>query len=397
MTDITEVKAAIDGIGKAFNELKATNDSKIKAEAKGAVDVLFEEKMSRINDEIDKLTEFKQAYERDANRTHKGASEGLATKEEKAYKDAFEGYAKKGVIPNQAEFKAMSVGTENEGGILVPNVVSSRIIQHIFDNSPIRQLASVQSINSDGLDIMLDLQELSAAWVGEVQSRPDTNNPTLGKKTIAVHEMYAQPKATQKLLDDASVNIETWLASKVSSKFARTEQQAFVSGNGVNQPRGFLSYASGTGAEQIESVASGASNALSADGVINLLYSLKEEYARNGTFLVGRPIIRALRQLKENTTNAYIWQAGLQLNQPDTLVGRPIASDDFMPKVTTNGTLVMAFADWREAYQIVDRVGIRTLRDPFTDKPFIKFYTTRRVGGDVVNFQAIKRMTAGAS
>lgn len=398
MSDITEVKAAIEGIGKAFEELKSTNDAKIKAEVKGAVDPLIEEKMKKINDDLDKLSEFKQAYERDIARSYKMANGGeMETPEQKAHSAAFMNYAKKGIEPNQAEFKAMSVGSESDGGILVPRQVSARIVQHIFDRSPIRQLAAVESISSDALEVMLDLQELEANWVSETQARPDTSTPKLGMKTIPVHEMYAQPKATQKLLDDSAVNIETWLATKVADKFARKEQEAFVNGDGAGKPKGVLAYANGTGAEQIGTVPSGGSGVITADGVINLLYALKSEFVTQSTFLMNRAIVRETRKLKENTTNAYIWQPGLQAGEPDRLVGRPVAQDDFMPSVTANGTKVMALAAWREAYQIVDRLGIRTLRDPYTDKPFIKFYTTRRVGGDVVNFQSIKLMVAGAS
>lgn len=395
--EITEVKSAIEGMGRAFEEFKAANDAKIKEEVKGSVDPLIEEKMKNINDELDKLSEMKQAMERDAARAYKTANGGeIETPEQKAHSTAFLNYAKKGIEPNQAEFKAMSVGSESDGGILVPRQVSARIVQHIFDRSPIRQLASVESISSDALDVMLDLQELEANWVSESQTRPDTSTPKLGMKTIPVHEIYAQPKATQKLLDDSAVNVETWLATKVSDKFARKEQEAFVNGDGAGKPKGFLAYANGTNAEQIESVVSGGAGVITADGVLNLLYSLKSEFIPQSSFLMNRAIVREVRKLKENTTNAYIWQPGLQAGQPDSLVGRPVAQDDFMPAVTTNGTKVMALAAWREAYQIVDRMGIRTLRDPYTDKPFIKFYTTRRVGGDVVNFQSIKIMVAGA-
>lgn len=393
--EVKQLESVVDELGRAFEEHKATNEERIKAEAKGAVDCLVEEKMKRINDDLDKLSEFKKAVEADINRTNKGNGEGVQSPEEKAYGAAFKGYVRKGVEPSEAEFKAMSVGNEQDGGILVPAQMSSRIVEHIFKRSSLRQLCSVESISTDSLDILLDLEELSANWVGEAETRPDTTTPQLGKKKIPVHEMYAQPKATQKILDDSAVNIETWLATKVSDKFARKEQEAFVNGTGVAQPKGFLSYANGTGAEQIESVQSGASGALSADAVFNLFYALKAEYAANSTFLANRDNIRRLRQLKENTTNAYIWQPGLQAGEPNTLAGRPIVSDDFMPNGVVNGTKALAIADWREAYTIVDRVGIRTLRDPFTNKPFIKFYTTRRVGGDVVNFQAIKIMTVG--
>jgi HK97 family phage major capsid protein len=209
-----------------------------------------------------------------------------------------------------------------------------------------------------------------------------------------VHELYAQPKATQKLIDDAAIDIEAWLADKVSTIFAKKENTAFISGDGVGKPRGILTYSDGTSWGTIEQVASGSSGAVTADKLLELYYSLKEDYAVNATFLMNRSTVEAVRQLKDNT-NQYLWSPGLHLGAPDTLLGVPVYQAADMP-VPAADSLSIACGDFKSAYQIVDRTGVRVLRDPFTDKPFVKFYSTKRVGGDVINFEAIKLMKLGS-
>jgi HK97 family phage major capsid protein len=202
--------------------------------------------------------------------------------------------------------------------------------------------------------------------------------------------MYAQPKATQKLIDDGSIDIERWIAQKVADKMARLEATSFISGNGTSQPMGILSYAAGTTfGSQIKQLATGTAATVTADSIVQLYYALKDDYARHATFLMHRTTVQAVRLLKEATTNQYLWQPGLATGRPDTLLGAPVALAADMP-VPAASSLSVAIADFKRAYLIVDRIGIRTLRDPFTEKPFVKFYTTKRVGGEVVNTDAIK-------
>ena len=387
-----EIKTAINDIGKVVEALKATHSAEI-ASIKGEVDVLTTQKMSKMNDTIDELTEFKQKAEAALNRTYKGGEQG-ESKEDGEYKAAFNDYMRKGRECPALEQKAMSVGVQADGGFLVTPAMSAEITKVIYESSPLRQLASVQVIGSDSLEIMQDIDELNAGWVSEQGNRPETNTPQLGKRTIPVYELFAQPKATQKLLDDANVNIEQWLASKVAEKFARVEAASFINGNGTDKPHGILGYAAGTVWGQIERVVSGASGGFTTDGLINLFYMLKEDYVSNSSFLMNRQIVRALRLLKD-TTGQYIWQASLQAGQPDALLGRPIYQAKDMPSTLVNGALAIAFGDFAQAYQIVDRVGIQTLRDPFTEKPFVKFYSTKRVGGAVKNFEAFKLLQIG--
>ena len=288
------------------------------------------------------------------------------------------------------ETKALQVGSDPDGGYWVPDQMSARIITQIFESSPMRQLATVETISGDSLEIPNDLGEVAAGWVGEQEARPVTATPTTGVMRIVCNEMYAMPSATQKLLEDAAIDVEAWLAKKISDKFGRVEATAFILGSGVKQPRGILTYpASGTYNStpgSIFQVHGGDPNNLTADGLIKLTYSIKEPYMTNARFLMQRASVGLVMLLKD-TQNRYLWQPALSAGAPASLLSYPIAWAADMPVVAA-GALPVAFGDFAQGYTIVDRLGISTLRDPFTAKPFVLFYTRKRVGGDVTNFEA---------
>lgn len=286
------------------------------------------------------------------------------------------------------ETKLLSVDRDPGGGYWVRPEVSSRIITKVFETSPIRQFAMVENIGSDSLELLTDEDEAASGWVAEQESRSQTDTPEIGKRVIHAHELYAKPRATQKLLDDAGFDVEAWLGRKVAEKFARDEATAFVTGNGVGKPRGFTTYDDGTSTGQIEQIASGGASSLTSDGIFNLVYALKSPYLINSRFMAARLTIRDIRKLKDGQGN-YLWEPIFKVGQPATLVGYPIHQADDMPSIS-GGNLAIGFGDFNMAYTIVDRKGIRVLRDPYTAKPYVVFYTTRRVGGDVVNFEAIK-------
>ena len=237
-------------------------------------------------------------------------------------------------------------------------------------------------------DILQDLDEAGAGHVGETQPRTETSTPQFKMIEIPVHEIYAEPKATQTFLDDASINVESWLAGKVAEKFARLENTDFVSGNGVVKAKGFLSYDAGTGFGQIQQVETNASGVIAADDMMSLFYELKTAYVNGAKWFMKRETIKKLRLLKD-LENRYLWAPGLDGNASSTFLGHEIVEFADMPAVAASA-LSIAWGDMKQGYQIVDRIGIRTLRDPFTQKPFIKFYTTKRVGGGVKNFEALK-------
>lgn len=415
-----EIKAAADAVeklNKAFEEFKSTNDANLEKR-----DVVLEAKLAKIEADMDAAqkiadeaalaakraqrvaAEDSNGVDLDAKALHwargiaksRGTDVGQFGREQmNAYKSAFNTYMRKGdQLLGAEELKALSVGSDPDGGYVVNPDLSGRIVAKVFETSPLRAYASVQVISTDALEGLFDLNEAASGWVGETEARAETGTPALGKWRIPTHELYAKPTATQKLLDDGEIDMEAWLATKVAEKFARDEATAFVSGNGVGKPRGFLDYASGTTLPgTIERVKSGVNGGFATDGtgsdcLISALYGLKAPYRANAVWAMNRSTTAAVRKIKDSD-GAYIWQAGLAAGQPATLLGYPVASFEDMPALAT-GSLSIAVADWRETYQIVDRIGIRTLRDPFSAKPYVEFYTTKRVGGDVVNFEAIK-------
>ena len=306
-------------------------------------------------------------------------------------------------IHSPESVKYLTTGSDPDGGILVTPVMSSRIVERIWEMDPIRQLASVETIGTDALEMLEDLGQFGVDWEGETVATTTVATSQWSKKRIPVHVQSCRPYATQSQVDDASIDIEAWIAKKVSEKFGRAEANAFVAGNGINKPRGFLTYTDYTGTKgdggvtmgQIERRASGATASITTDGLITLKYSLVEDLLQRGTWLVNRLTVAEIMKLKDGD-GQYIWRPGITEGQPSTLLGLPLRMSTSMPVIAA-GSLSVALGDWREAYTIVDRQGITVQRDPYTKKPFVEFYTRRRVGGDVVNFQAIKVMQIGTT
>lgn len=444
MTDNTELQQAVESLNTAFVEFKAANDLALKEVAKkGVVDPIITEKIDKLNIAIEEKSalletaskEQKAAAERmDAletvlSRSGPGASDPKEDLElrsaacdhiraegyelgrpidleerdiEKVDLDAYKLYTKhfgtyirrdtaafhrKLGVPS-LETKLLSVDRDPGGGYWVTPEMSGRITQIVFETSPIREFAAVEQIGSDSLEMISDNNQAGFGWVAEQESRAETTTPDVGKRTIFAHELYAEPRVTQKLLDDAGFNVERWLSGKVAERFARVEATAFVTGTGVGQPRGIATYPAGTADGQIQQVNSGTAGAVVADGLLDLVYSLKGPYHRNARFMAARLTLRDIRKLKDGQ-GRYLWEPIVQQGQPNLLLGFPIHQADDVAAVAAN-SLSIIFGDFKTAYTIVDRKGIRVLRDPFTAKPFVKLYTTRRVGGDIVNFEALK-------
>lgn len=302
---------------------------------------------------------------------------------------------------DEHEMKALSVGSDPDGGYLVLPTRSNRMISRLFDTSPMRSVCAIETISTDALEMLSDTTELAASWVSETGSRSVTATSQLGKYNIPTHEMYTSPKATQKIIDDGNINIENWLLDKTDKVFTRKENDAFVNGDGVGKPRGFLTYTTSTSGDssrawgQIQYVPSGTSAAVTADSLLDLMYALKADYRPGAVWMMPRAIANAVRKQKDGS-GQYLWQPGLSGNEPDRLLGFPLLYAEDMPAAGAN-SLSIAFGNFKEAYTIVDRAGIRVLRDPYTDKPNVIFYTTKRVGGAVVNFDAIKLLKLGTS
>ncbi len=411
-------------IGKSFAEFKDANNERLaQIERKGHADPLTEAKVNRLNEEIGRLQETAQKsnalLETIKNRSPLGGTDADATAEAQLfslerkshlrdnlelgeynqYKAALKAYIRKNNAGSgYEEVKALSVGSDPDGGFAVTPDMSGQIVSLIRGSSPMRQIANVVTIGSDALEGINDLNEATSGWVGETEARTETDTPKIGEWRIPVFEQYAEPRATQKLLDDALFDVEGYLAAKIAERLARMENTAFINGNGVKKPRGILTYAAGTPSASnfsvIEQVVSGGAgdfaDEVPGDALINLVYSLKSAYRENACFLMNRSTAAAVRKLKDGNDN-YLWQPDFQNKQSGTLLGFNVVEAEDMPDIAA-GSLSIAFGDFKAGYQIVDRQGIRILRDSFTAKPYVKFYTTKRVGGDVVNFEAIKLM-----
>jgi len=308
-----------------------------------------------------------------------------------AYHKAFDTYLRNPGDERQLtqdQVKALYVGSDPDGGMMVPTIMANMIIARLFESDPVRQLAMAESITSGSLEIPVDWDEMSSGWEEETVTGAETATANMNKKRVTIFTQYARPRATQTFLEDAAINVEAWLARKIGEKLARVEGAAFVSGTGVGQPRGFLTYSTGTAYGTVEQVSMGAAAALTADGFKAIKFSLIEQYMERATWLMNRTTVLAAVKLKDGQ-GQYLWQPGMTQGTPSTIEGLPLRMSTTMPVVAANA-LSVALADWKEAYMIVDRLGITVQRDPFTVKPFVEFYTRKRLGGDVVNFQAIK-------
>lgn len=291
---------------------------------------------------------------------------------------AFDNYIRKGVT-SEIITKSLSAA-EGEAGVAIINDLSQRIIIAVNAKSVMRELASIETISTSALDLILDDGNFASGWIGEVAARLETTSSKLKKKTIAVHELYAQPKATQKLMDDSAIDINGWLVEKLADSFIRAENDAFINGDGDKKPFGILSN------NDIEKV--DAENKVTPEILLKLINSLSEEHLANASFLMNRSTLAAIQGLKDNTER-FIWQQSLSDPLKQSIFGIPVYCSSHMPNVGENN-LAIAIGDFKTAYKIVDRAQIGIMRDPYTEKPFIKFYAVKRVGGDVVVPSAIK-------
>jgi len=319
--------------------------------------------------------------------------ENIKTNKEEydAYKKNFEIFLRqkgdsRSLSPEQ--YKSLTVGIDPDGGYTVTPAMSNRIVTKIYETDPIRQLAAHETITTQAIEWMVDWDQAGWGWEAETETGAETTTPTWNKKRIPVHVIYAKPRASQTLLEDSGINIQNWLSDKVAKRFGRGSAAAFVTGNGVGKPRGFLTYSSGTTYGTVEQVNMGAASTIVANGFIDVKYSLTEEYLNRGTWLMARSSVAATMLLM-NGAGDYIWKPGFKSDDAATILSLPVRMSTTMPTIASD-SLSVALADWSEAYMVVDRLGISIQRDPYTAKPMVEFYTRARVGGDVINYDAIK-------
>jgi len=405
-----EIKDAFDEFLSAFEAFKAANDERLKQLETRAADVVTDEKVERINRALDEqkraLDELTLAAARPAVSGGPGVpGERKTAPQQREQKAAFERYVRKGDASglDALELKAMSIGSSPDGGYTVPVEIEQTIDRVLAKVSPLRAIATVRQIGSNTYRKPIATAGTATGWVAETDARPQTNTPTLAAIDFPTMELYAMPAATQALLDDSQVDLEAWLADEVRTVFAEQEGAAFVSGNGTTAPKGFLTETKVEDSAwewgKLGYVASGADGAFAAadptDALITLAYAPKQAYRANGVWAMNRKSESVIRKFKDSQHN-YIWQPGAAAGQPATLLGYPVAEAEDMPDIASNAYAV-AFGDFSRGYLIVDRVGVRVLRDPYSAKPYVLFYTTKRVGGGVQNFEAIKLMKFAAA
>lgn len=423
----TQLEQMLEGV-KAINEKQDALEKKwdsldVEGLNKAKEDVI------KIHEEAQAAEQKRVAMQQSIDAVTKTLEKGLRdpkTGEFKEYEEAFSRYLKKGhkvdeqlvsdvvedmvskgtygVTGNDKDMviKDLVAGSNVDGGFWLTADRSNRISTRMFETSPVRAVATIETTTSDVWEIILDDGEADYGWVGEVSSRADTNTPEIGLIKIPIHEIYAQPKASQKILDDAGFDIAGWLERKVGSRFTRAENTAFVSGDGSQKPKGFLSYAAwaAEGTYQrnaVEQYETASALTIEADDLIKLQGLLLSDYDPNAIFGTKRKTLyEDLFTLKDGN-DAYLINPRL-ISEGGQLVilGKPIVLMNDIPEVAAN-SLSLVYGDFREGYTIVDRFGIRVLRDPYTAKPYIKFYTTKRVGGAVTNYEALKILKIKAS
>ncbi len=393
------VTAAFEDFMQAFEAFKEVNDRRLdEIEQKMTGDVVTREKLDRINKAMDEQKQQMDQLQLKKLRPPLGKSGGDCTPQAAEHKAAFETYIRRGdeTALRELEAKAFSSGTGADGGYLVPAETDSEIGRRLSAVSPIRSLATVRQVSGTVLRKPFALSGLASGWVAETAARPQTASAELAELSFPTMELYAMPAATQALLDDAAVDIEAWISSEVDMAFAEQEGTAFVSGNGVNKPKGFLDYAAVADSAwtwgSLGYRATGAAGAFAASGpsdvLIDTVYALKAGHRQNGQFVMNRKTQASIRKFKDADGN-YLWAPPSGPGQKATLIGFPVTEAEDMPDIAAS-SLSIAFGDFAAGYLVVDRTGVRVLRDPYSAKPYVLFYTTKRVGGGVQNFEAIK-------
>lgn len=388
-----------------FEQFKAANDERLKQiEAKGHADPLLEAKVDKINAAISALETEITALKS----TNAGGGLSAEDQTRAEYRNAFGVFARRGEI--QA---ALSTGSDPDGGYSVPIEVDRSIIQLAINDVPMRRLANIITVGTPNYTKLVDKMGLTSGWVGETDARTETGTPSLAALTPFWGELYANPAATQQMLEDSFFDVEAWLAASVNEKFSIDENTAFTTGNGTAKPKGILAYTTATTADAtrafgtIQHVVSGAAADFAtasatvspADALVDLVYSLKAAYRQGAVLMMNKLTLAKVRKFKDAVDGEYIWTPataeGIASGQAGTLLGYGVVENEDMPDVGA-GALSIAFGDFKRAYTIVDRVGTRVLRDPYTNKPYVHFYTTKRVGGFLADSNAIKLLKISA-
>src|SRR5919112_946586 len=400
-----DVASAFEDFARAFEAFKDTNDTRLsELETRLSSDVVTDEKLTRIDTALDDAKRRLDRLALDRSRAPLGAGPDAARDPAQAeHKAAFHSYIRSGEASGlkRLEEKALSAGSGPDGGYLVPEVVEHEVLRRLAVVSPIRAISSVRVISGGQYKRAFSTTGPATGWVGETAARPQTASPGLSELSFPAMELYAMPAATQTLLDDAVVDIDRWIAEEVEAAFAEQEGAAFVNGDGISKPKGFLasdivkddSWAWGKlGAVHAGGAAFPAASP--SDVLVELIYALKAGYRQNASFVMNRKTQSAIRRFKDDN-GGYLWSPPASIGQAATLMGFPVVEAEDMPDIALNACAI-AFGGFKRGYLIVDRAGMRMLRDPYSAKPYVLFYTTKRVGGGVQDYAAIKLLKFSA-
>jgi HK97 family phage major capsid protein len=413
MGNMELITKSIEDSNKLFEDFKKANDEKLAKLEKGLAHsdelarstAIFAD-LSKTQEEIKKSLEDIQAK---AKRPGFGGNANDADETTAEHKKAFRGYMAKGNDTGLAalEQKALAISTNAgaDGGYAVPKVIDSMMESLVVNISPIRSIANVVQVSTNDYHKLVNLKGSASAVATETGARAATATPTLADITINAYDMYANPQATQQMLDDVFFNAEAWLADELAEEFGRQEGALFVAGSGSNQPKGLLTATMAATADAtrafgtVEYVPTGVSAAFPAsspsDILITLVSKVKARYRANASFVMPKSVLFTIAAFKD-TSGRYIFNPITAPNVPATLLGYPVIEAEDVPVVAASSYSVL-FGDFKRAYTIVDRIGTRVIRDPFSNKPYIGFYTTKRVGGSVINSEAYKTLKFSVS
>lgn len=392
--DNQDVKEVAEALGKKFDEFKAVNDKRV--EALEAEKGKLSGQVETLNAKLSELDELKSQLEKEILSVKRPGAISKAVDE---HKSAFMQFIRKGRDDGLGELqaKALQTSVEADGGYAVPEELDRNVLTLLKNVSPMRQVCGAMTVSTPDYKKLVSLGGAGSGWVGEVAARPATGTPTIAQIAAFMGEIYANPQATQTSLDDMFFNAEQWLADEVAREFAEKEGAAFLTGDGVNKPKGLLAYAldlAGDAARAfgtLQKIHSGTAGDFDDMDIVKMIYSLKAGYRTGATWMMPMLTLFKVRTLKDTTGN-YLWRAGLEAAQPSSLLGYGITENEDMPAVAAASNAIL-FGDFKQAYTVVDRIGTRVLRDPYTNKPNVGFYTTKRVGGMVTDSQAVKVLT----
>ena len=394
--DVGEVAKELKG---AFDDFKAKNDKELEAikSEKGKLS----DSVDKLNEKLGEIDKLKADLEKELKAAKRpGATEG---KDVEAHQKAFGQFLRKG--KNEEELadlqqKAVQVAVDSDGGFAAPEELDTTMLELLRNESPMREVCGSIIIGASGYKKLVNLGGAGSGWVGETEARPATGTPTIAQLEAYMGELYSNPQATQQSLDDIHFNVEQWLSEEVAREFAEQEGNAFLLGNGTNKPKGILAYELDTSADKdrvfgkLQKLVSGAAGSFTGDNLIDLIYSTKKGYRKNAQFMMNTLTLAKARKLKDSEGN-YLWQPGLQAGQPSTLLSHAVAENEDMPDAEADANAIL-FGDFKRGYAVVDRFGTRVLRDPYTNKPNVGFYTTKRVGGMLLDSNAIKVLALSA-